>query len=221
MRALFLISILLGLPLFCFSQKLDESNNVYKNGHEWSNVFIDYNRNESLLAFATSFRANLPFATGNSYLNKAMSISPGWGFEVDAIIYDYAIVGVSVDYHYFKTKNTEITGDISRSVLNFNRYKFGVRIPFSDRWAADALYYLDADSRIKHSLIGGGRNLRDEFDSFMLGGRVNYWLNSTFAAFFNMDYNRLKFSTEVPPELESFYDQETLINFSLGISLYL
>ncbi len=62
-------------------------------------------------------------------------------------------------------------------------------------------------------------SFNDEAEALMFGSRVNYWMNSTFSAFFNLDYNRLTIETAVPREIKDFYKNETLFVLSAGISI--
>lgn len=217
MRQLFLISILFTVAL-SNSQVVPPPVRPNISGLSWDVKDSDYNRNDNIIAYALSLRANANVATGESYLSKAQKLKGGWGLELDGIFFDYVIAGVSLDYNYFETTDTRITGDISRTLVSFARYKLGARIPFKVRWAVDVVYYFEGDTKVEHSIKRGSRELSDEAEALMFGSRLNYWMNSTFSAFFNADYNRLTFSTAVPQEIAEFYNKETLIVLSLGIT---
>ncbi len=150
MKHLPLISLLILLVHFCNGQPTNDNK---------STTALPLNRSKNPVTLSFGLEINRPFALKDSYLNKAQKLNRRLGFEFDGILFDY-ILRLKRRLQLFPNNRFPYYRRYKQNKFVFNRYKLGVRIPFEERWAVDVVYYLEEETRIRHSLNGGSRELQ-------------------------------------------------------------
>lgn len=92
-----------------------------------------------------------------------------------------------------------------------------MRLPIKDRRVIEMVYYLNNETVVRQHANGGAR-FRDNATAFMLGGRVNYWLDTRFVTYLNTDHAMLIFDTDVSQNFAQFCDEERLLVLGLSIA---
>lgn len=181
---------------------------------------IDNDNYISANRFSITYEGHAGYALGNNFVAKGTNLGIGFGFSLNAPVYDGFYIITSFDQLRYKVNEVQYVGAIDRIRKRNYSVGLGYILDLSKNYYLGLeLSYVDAVNRNFQSNEQGNGNFKDSGEGARLTLNTGYKINKFMYAVGFLNYDYMFYETVTAPSQQGFVDQSTFLTLGLGLRI--